>query len=656
MASSDIPDRLILKVLSVVQIGAEVSLKTGEYLLGSGPDDDIQFIDVSVKPGHARLRVGPTGIGVRAEADAITIGEGQELTPKDDWREIQPLDKVRLGAVSFALGLPSAQWSTIAEEIHPRPKEEQPAAKPVAAKSPWKLASRLPEAYRPMVIPLATALGLIAFAIWFAVGGNRSAGGHGDDAKRDFEIVRQALEKFPFAKQLETRQEIDGTIYVNGYVTAPVERRAALGAIDKTGVPARVRIEVLDHLRSELDNLIAEEKVRVAYTLSPTGELTLTGIIISETEAQKFLARVQDTVIGLKKVVSKIKTSKTLFADIERLAHVSQIDQKIVLRLEQNVVEANGVINTDKIDAWVGFLQAYGRQFSADIGLRSYVMLQYDRSVDGSQLPQGGAGRPITLGGDGGALDLDKLRDGTFKLGDVFAGMVGAEQARDAHAASILEVSDKGRRGSANGAADAASKAAAEAAAKAAEAARAQRAAIVAQMLLADKGGAPNNAPCRRGSHMTPESIPPALEVLDRLSTTPNESLTAVEPARLRVALEVALDPSLASQCLQRLGGGANSTYLAEIARNPGFVEVVTRELPIVDLEVSGVNLQGKRYVQTRNGLKLFEGAAPDLSSRLDVIGELGLAIRTPSGYARSLFGRAPSWVMGRPLSAGVAR
>ena len=35
----------------------KVALRDGVYALGSGSDDDIQLIDVSLRPGHARLRL-----------------------------------------------------------------------------------------------------------------------------------------------------------------------------------------------------------------------------------------------------------------------------------------------------------------------------------------------------------------------------------------------------------------------------------------------------------------------------------------------------------------------------------------------------------------------------------------------------------------------
>jgi len=57
MADQAISDNTILKILSGTQAGAEVSLVKGEYLIGSGSDDDIQIIDVSLKPGHAKIRV-----------------------------------------------------------------------------------------------------------------------------------------------------------------------------------------------------------------------------------------------------------------------------------------------------------------------------------------------------------------------------------------------------------------------------------------------------------------------------------------------------------------------------------------------------------------------------------------------------------------------
>ena len=182
---------------------------------------------------------------------------------------------------------------------------------------------------------------------------------------------------------------------------------------------------MLQVLRGELDGLIKAEKVNVTYDLSATGDLTLQGTILDADAADRFLGEVSQNVVGVGKIESKIKTAKSLFADIQKLAHLSEIDDTVVFRLDGAVVDANGVISVNKIDQWVGFLQAYSKRFGDVIGLRSYVQLQSDANAAVAQA-QPGKNKPILLGavppGEGVDLDINRLKSGDFKFTETFAG------------------------------------------------------------------------------------------------------------------------------------------------------------------------------------------------------------------------------------------
>ena len=47
----------IPKLLTGNQAGVDVTLAPGEYTIGSGEDDDLKLMDVSLRQGHLRLRV-----------------------------------------------------------------------------------------------------------------------------------------------------------------------------------------------------------------------------------------------------------------------------------------------------------------------------------------------------------------------------------------------------------------------------------------------------------------------------------------------------------------------------------------------------------------------------------------------------------------------
>jgi type III secretion system YscD/HrpQ family protein len=711
----------ILKILGGAQAGAEVSLAKGEYTLGSGADDDIQIIDVSLKPGHARIRVSPGKIEICAAAGSLKSANGIALEPNSDWQEVEPLDTITAGTTRFALGPPTAQWSTIAEaeaqQARPQGKATRgPVPAGVAAAGDW-----LPRG-RQLVVPLTALILLIAFAVWqLAPSGIGARTGRSSEAD-EVESLRSAISQFPFAQAVNVRQDVDSVIFVSGYVEEPVQRRAIIGAIEKTGIPVRVRISVLQSIRGEIDALIKSERVNVTATVSDHGVLTLDGTILNEDAAARFVQLVRERILGIARVDSRIKTARTLLADVQRLAQVSQISTWVLLRNDGDLIEANGAIPLEKIDAWVGFLQAYAGRFAKDIALRSYVQLQ-GINVTGA----GGQERPdraIIIGGAGDAtgdnvttLDIERLRQGAYNSADV---LVGANPG----AVGPGSVAPAGAQGA--GAAASAAGATGPAAGRA----RSQGAGTAAARSEGPPGGAPQGSPaaarnptadqvttqarelleqwrdgtlaatpsnlafkraldglaggqagraadeaerrqlaerylplfaprhagsadsCWDESHLTPSAVPAVLFWLDLLSVTESVSLKTFGTEMQALLLEAALNPRRTARCATKLAGDGksgsplHSLYLTEVARNPDFVRFITRDLRPFQLDITGANLgPNVRFVQLRSGQKYLEGAAPSGSSRIALVGELGVAIQLKDGLSSIVFGPDLTWM-----------
>ncbi|MEM8552907.1 MAG: FHA domain-containing protein, partial [Pseudomonadota bacterium] len=104
----------VLKVLNGTQNGVEIELDEGEYVLGNGPDDDLQFIDLALQPGHAHLRLDGGALALKAGTGAVRTSTGLELSPGEgEWRDIDQLDIVSIGTTRFAVGAASARWADL---------------------------------------------------------------------------------------------------------------------------------------------------------------------------------------------------------------------------------------------------------------------------------------------------------------------------------------------------------------------------------------------------------------------------------------------------------------------------------------------------------------------------------------------------------------
>lgn len=741
----------VLKILNGVQAGVEVSLVPGEYSLGSGADD-IQLIDVALKAGHARLRVAPGKIEIHGAAGTLRSSAGLVLPEAGDWQEVQPLDVLVAGTTRFALGPPGANWASITEDDangRPPPPPRRPS-KPL-----------IPDQVRPYAAPIAVValLGLVG-VLYFLFGPSIAPKNAPVDGRTEMEIAQSALAPLGFARNLQLRREVDGTIFLTGYVESPVERRAVTGVIEATGVPVRMRIWVLAAMREEIARLIESQKVAINFALAPDGTVTLDGTLLDSARASTVEALVRDNVLGVAKVVSNIRTADTLLADARRLGQQSQIDPFVMLRLDGNLIEANGTIPVYKIDPWVGFLQAYATRLAKEIPLRSFVQLQGVAQASGeTPAPNGPA---IVIGEnatDGRPLNVETLRQGTFKLSDVFVNQPQEGATSPGAAAASASTGPTGRPivgrpgapppatgdaapggprvdlssllatpaaaatpvgaspvpGAPTSAAGVATTPPAaggprvvgqgvtapvnmpvvstdlaggkiddlarslllrwagkkltrdgderqlDASLGALEQGRIAASAGVSEgekgtlrarysALFAPKGaGVTDPAECWPGSRVKASNVTAAIFWLDLLSVSDSVSLVSFDAELQPLLLQAALDPKRVAACAARnptsAQVGRQSVYLNEVRHNPDFVHYIVRDLKPYALDIVGADATNERFVQTRTGARMYEGAAPDTESRLAAVGELGAIVQSRDGWSAVIFGPTIGWL-----------
>ncbi|WP_378941108.1 type III secretion system inner membrane ring subunit SctD [Mesorhizobium sp. ANAO-SY3R2] len=742
---------IVLKILSGVQSGVDIVLAEGEYALGSGDDDDIQLFDVGLSPAHMRIAIRQGKIEVAGGAGSLRTGNGIALDAGTDFQEIEPLDIVTAGASRFALGPMTANWTSIVDVGGL--SQPFPAAPPRSNRFD-SLARVVALTDRRTVLPVAIVL-LLAVAI-FAVSYRFSIHQQPEtqeSVKTDLELVDASLRKLAFSNRLSSRKEIDGIVFVTGYVTTPVERRAVLAAIRDTGVPAKIRISVTELIRNEISNFLDSEGTNLSFDLSETGDLTLTGTMLDADRHDQLTETIRERIIGIASITSQVRTGPSLLRDVQALAERAQILPLVLLRRDGELIEASGVIPIDKIDAWAGFLQAYSTQLAPIIALRSLVVLQ-----DPSQ-PQGvvdGGGKALLLGsteaqGDDLNVDVSRLRAGSFDLSDIFVGQpnqaradglsvpmarnpasdpaVGFTRPGASSSNGIIDLAtilggNNGNlqpelhpvrevrvidldAGAGSGGIQATDLPALGGAPRVADSravggqeftgtppshgpvtTMAQRlienwgkgtlddkvngvaplmkgmqtlanerlddrsddpASVPAhydRMLASLRGRPSDGQSCWKGSRLTFDDALATLFFLDLLSVSNELSLTWFDVHFQELMLEAALNPEMTSRCVeQKSGTPPPSVYLREVQKNPAFVRHVLRDTTSFSLDVTGASLTGDRYVQTRKGLKLKQGAAPDERSRILTVGELGMAFEQPSGYASLIFDDTLNWL-----------
>lgn len=431
----------VLKILNGAQNGVEIVLEDGEYSIGRGVEDDLQFVDLALKEGHARLRLSGGKLALKAGSGPVSTSTGLYVEPgAEDWHEIDQLDVITVGATRFAVASATANWGQLVAAAEPA-LDERPAPRSRKGEDGLGLNVRT---LRRVALPAAALVGILWFGATTLASRDISLGQlvQGREVE-DIVAVESALAGFDFLDSVTVAEEVDGSIEIRGYVDSLVERRAIRNAVAETGVPVTLRIWVLDAIRSEVDGLIDVRDMPVDYTLSDDGVLTLSGIVLDPARANGFIRLLEEQLIGVRAIVSEVRTAETILAEVVDLADRSSLPG-VLFRLDGMLIEATGAVASANIENWIGFLQAYSNRFADIIPLRAIV------SVEGT--PEGQTPVPVLVGRATGAqsrggreLPRNLLNDTTVDFETVVAAVTGApvpdreEATADAEATPAAE-------------------------------------------------------------------------------------------------------------------------------------------------------------------------------------------------------------------------
>lgn len=160
-----------------------------------------------------------------------------------------------------------------------------------------------------------------------------------------------------------------------------------------------------------------------------------------------------------------------------------------------------------------------------------------------------------------------------------------------------------------------------------------------------------NGDTCWPNARLSQNNLASVLFWLDLLSMSKIISLDTFDVGNQRLILEAALNPRKTSACAgkpannQKLDLAGISQYLNQNYRHRTLARLVSRSVPQFEMDVSGVNLSGDRYLQIVAGKKLYEGASPSDASNILHIGELGVIVRQIGGIAVKIYDDQLSWL-----------
>lgn len=677
--SSDNTDTVILKILSGVQAGVDVSLVDGTYILGSGDEADIQIYDVSLAPRHARLVVSRGRVTAEAVEGRLQLRSGPLLSPGDSPLPLAPLDLITAGTTRFTVAPMAADWSGIGWT--------SPAARVASLlrSTPNRIIA-LWHGYRAAIV--LTVAGLLLLGFWLFPHGMMLITGSGQRPAIDHvQLVRDAIRPLDPHGRLKVRQDENGQIHVEGAIESSNERNLLVSTIRGTGVATATHLVVLQSLRDDIAAALEDEAETVRFTVTSNGMVMLEGRVADAQTAQSLLEKVRMAAGDAIMIRSALRTDDELLREIEQLAARVQIDKAVQVRLIDGLIEADGTVEIAQLDAWVGFLQTYARQYADLIPLRSLVRLRQENG-DVAEVRPGDA---LYLGtepaGSRRVIDMQKLNQGRYTPADLLLGadtVASRAPARQPSPVPQVPLTRTTRLAAdrtpasrqtidlagvaAGGTPDKASDHPAELSQLAIDLLDLEKAGKLGQtdagtrlkaafdnpgarfsleayaQLLAASPSKPARA-CWTGAAVTLRNAAAALFWLDILTAESTASVANFSLSDRRVLAEAALNPLALSRCAEMLSDGKlSSLFLNRIFREPQLARQVLHDMPSAGIQLSGLSLSGERYFQTRDNLVFREGTAIDGGSSVVSIGELGVILATPTGLSVTFAGPDLLW------------
>ncbi len=229
----------ILKVLSGINAGASVRLKTGSSIIGRSMNCDIILHDEAIADQHVRLSVTETGITLHPLARPVFV-ESTEIAV--DEMELKPYQTVRLGSVEFmvvdAKSGNAAMHTRVADaalagqaKVSPSQARVGSDAKTPASASTWGTKTYL---------ALGLGLLLLGNAIFFypqlAAMLERSGVVASPETRAAAWLAKLGRDDFT----LQTGS--DGSVSLRGYARTTAERNALMRQMQEAGIQAKLSI------------------------------------------------------------------------------------------------------------------------------------------------------------------------------------------------------------------------------------------------------------------------------------------------------------------------------------------------------------------------------------------------------------------------------
>ncbi len=394
----------VLKLLSGPQLGAEVRLEEGEYLIGSDDGGDVVLQDDSVAAQHVLLKIRGGSALVEIKDQAAVVGE-QSLSSGQQV-EVPLPGVMALGTTYVAMGAEGTDWMSLLlpdimgqRAAHTAPAEDHQdvasnesqdaAVDDVLAElvEPTQTPGR--QSSRSFVGALLLSAGMITAALLFLEFRQDLMGWlEGDSALQQAaagpspaDEAKAIVDRLGMDQVQITTQQ-DGTVVLKGYCDTESAEQHLLTSMKQAGIRAESHIWSKDELMSGIEQTLGRLGAEnLIHHYLGAGAISLQGYLGEDLSEEELRIILRNDVPGISRIDAKVNTLADSVTDLRQRVRDVGLGERVTVKPSGAMILAQGVLGPLQMGLWKKTAQAFAAQTHGLPPLQSRVKLKEDQVV-----------------------------------------------------------------------------------------------------------------------------------------------------------------------------------------------------------------------------------------------------------------------------------
>lgn len=386
----------VLKILSGINAGASVRLKTGTLVLGRSMTCDIILHDEGVADQHVSLLITPSSLTVYPLIPPVFIGE---LEIPNEGMELPLHQVVRLGNVEFmvvdARGM-AARTPPTSNQVNSSESTKTKREGMIAPSASLSTAKVPKTRMLKSGHYLALGLGLLLLgnAIYFApkLSALLQTAGVVESPEQRAEVLLTKLGKADFTLE----KDVDGSVRLRGYSRTTEERNQIMQQLQAAGIQAKLRVwsqEEMADSAMTIARSLGESGVKVVAG-DQAGSLNASGYVSTSEVWQHIRTSILSDVSGIQSLNdSKLQSMDSYMASFMQFVEKNGLSGRLKITTDGKRVIVKGELTQQELESLNKlhreFITTYGSTPAIDLAVvdvRSKIKLAI-RSVSVGKTP-----------------------------------------------------------------------------------------------------------------------------------------------------------------------------------------------------------------------------------------------------------------------------